>query len=70
MKMIVTFKEKMNEYLKEIQENIAKQVNEMSKSIQDLKMKIEAIKNTQTEGILEIVNLEKRTRTTNTSISN
>ena len=68
--MIVTFKEKMNEYLKEIQENIAKQVNEMSKSIQDLKMKIEAIKNTQTEGILEIVNLEKRTRTTNTSISN
>ena len=35
----------MNKY-KEIQENTIKQVKEMNKTVQDLKMKIEAIKKT------------------------
>ena len=33
----------------------------MNKTVQDLKMEIEAMKKTQTEDILEIENLEKRT---------
>jgi hypothetical protein len=41
----------------------------MNKMVQDLKMEIEAIKKTQTEGILEMENLEKRTGTTDTSIT-
>ena len=35
----------------------------MKKTVQDMKVKIEAIKKTQTEGILERENLEKWTRT-------
>lgn len=33
----------------------------MNKTVQDLKMEIEAIKKTQTEGVLEMGNLGKRT---------
>ena len=36
----------------------------MNKTVQDLKMEIEAIKKTQTEGILEMENLGKKTETT------
>jgi chromosome segregation ATPase len=45
-------------------------VKEMNKMAQDLKMEIEAIKKTQMEAILEFENLGKRTRTTDTSITN
>ena len=45
-------------------------MKEINKTVQDLKMKIEAIKKTQTERILEMENLEKRTGTTDTSITN
>jgi predicted transcriptional regulator len=41
----------------------------MNKSAQDLKVEIEAIKKTQTEGILEMKNLGKRTETTDASIT-
>ena len=41
-----------------------------NKTFQDLKMEIEAIKKTQTEGILEMENLVKRTETIDTSITN
>ena len=51
-----------------IQENLIKQVKEMNKTVQDLKMEIEAIKKTQSEEILEMENLENRT--TDASFSN
>ena len=46
IKMTEAFKEEMNKSLKEIQENTIKQVKEMNKTVQDLKMEIEAIKKT------------------------
>ena len=42
----------------------------MNKTIQDLKMEIEAIKKTQVEATLEMENLGKRTGTTDASITN
>jgi hypothetical protein len=44
----------MNKPPKEIQENTIKWVKEMSKTLQDLKMKMEAIKKTQSEVILGV----------------
>ena len=38
----------MNNSLKEIQENTIKQMKEIKKNVQDLKMEVEAIKNTHT----------------------
>ena len=38
MKMIETFKEEMNKFLKEIQENTIKQVKEINKTIQYVKI--------------------------------
>ena len=55
--MIESFREQMSTSLKEIQENIIKHVKKMNKTVQDLKMEIEAIKKTQTEVILEMKNL-------------
>ena len=46
MKTLEALKEEINKSLKEIQEIINKQVKEMNKTIQDLKMKMEAIKKT------------------------
>lgn len=69
-KMIEAFKEEMNRSLKEIQENTIKQVKEVNKTVQDLKMKIKAIKKTQSERILEMENLVKRTGNADTSITN
>ena len=45
-------------------------MNKINKTAEDLKTVIEEIKETQTEGILEIENLGKRTRTTDASITN
>jgi hypothetical protein len=45
-------------------------LKEIYESVQDLKMEIEAIKNAQTEGILGMENLGKRTGTTDASIIN
>ena len=42
----------------------------MNKTVQDLKMEIEAIKKTQTQGILEIKILGKRTENIDISITN
>ena len=41
----------------------------MNKTVPDLRVEIEAIKKTQTEGILEMENLGKWTGTTETSIT-
>ena len=54
----------MNELLNERQTN-KKQVQ----LIQDLKIKMKVIKNTKTEGILQIENLENQTETTEASIT-
>ena len=43
MKIIESLKKDINNSLKEIQENMGKQVKELNKVIQDLKMKVETI---------------------------
>ena len=47
MKIIESFKEDFNNSLKEIQENMGKQVKELNKVIQDLKVGVETIKKIQ-----------------------
>ena len=70
MKIIESFKEDINNSLKEIQENTVKQVKELNKVIQDLKVEVETIKKTQMEANLEMENLGKRSGITNVSITN
>jgi hypothetical protein len=70
MKIIESFKEDINNSVKEIQENTGKQVKELNKVIQDLKVEIETIKKTEVEANLETENLEKRSGITNVSITN
>jgi esterase/lipase len=70
MKMIEAFKKNINNSLKEIQENTIKQVKELNKMVQELKMEIETIKKTQMEANLEIENLGKRSAATDASITN
>jgi hypothetical protein len=69
----------MNKPLKEIQENTIKQVKEINKIVQCLKMETQAKQNNkqtnkqkpiQTKGILEMENLGKRKRRTDASIAN
>jgi methyl-accepting chemotaxis protein len=70
MKIIESFKEDINNSLKEIKENTGKQVEELNKVIQDLKVEVETIKKTQKEANLEMENLEKRSGITDVSITN
>jgi hypothetical protein len=70
MKIIMSFKENINNSPKEIQENIGKQVKELNKVIQNLKVEVETIKTTQMEANLEMENLGKRSRITAVSITN
>jgi flagellar motility protein MotE (MotC chaperone) len=70
MKIIESFKKDINNSLKEIQKNTGKQVKELNKSIQDLKVQVEPIKKTQTEAKLEMENLGKRSGITDASINN
>jgi uncharacterized coiled-coil protein SlyX len=56
--------------IKELQEKTTKQVKELNKTIQDLKMEIETIKKSQREKTLEIENLGKRSGVTDASITN
>ena len=53
-------KRKHKKYLKELQEKPNKQVKELNKAIQDLKMEVETIKKSQWQTTMEIRNLEKR----------
>jgi hypothetical protein len=68
--MMEAFKEEVSKALKEIKENTAKQVEEISKTAHELKMGMKAIKETQTEVILKMENLGKRTGTIDTNITN
>ena len=70
MKIIEAFKEVSNNPLKEIQENTGKQVKELNKEIQDLKVEVETIKRTQMEANLDMKNLGKRSGITDVSITN
>ena len=70
MKIIESFKEDINNSLKEIQENTVKQVKELNKQIQDLKVEVETIKKPQMEANLEMKNLGKRSEITDVSITN
>jgi archaellum component FlaC len=45
------FKNEINNSLKEIQENTSDQVKELKKTIQDLKMEVETVKNSQRDTI-------------------
>ena len=63
-------KKEINNSLQDIQENTTKQVKELNKTIQDLKMEVETIKKSQRETTLEIENLEKKSGPTDASITN
>ena len=47
MKIVESLKEDINNSLKEIQEHIGKQVKELNKVIQDLKVEVETVKKRQ-----------------------
>jgi hypothetical protein len=53
-----------------LQETITKQVKELNKTIQNLKMEVESIKKSQRETILEIENLGKRSGVIDVSTTN
>jgi esterase/lipase len=55
-----SLKEENQKSLKELQENTSKQVKELNKTIQDLKVEVETIKKSQRETTLEIENLGKK----------
>jgi chromosome segregation ATPase len=61
---------KQVEVLKELQENTPKQVMELNKIIQDLKREVDTIKKTQRETALEIETLGKKSGTIDESIRN
>ena len=69
-KQVEGLTEETHKSLKEIQENTNKQVKELNKNIQDLKMEIELIKNSQRETTLEMENLGKRSEVIDASITN
>jgi chromosome segregation ATPase len=84
MMVVEVLKKDLNNSLKEIQENTAKelqvlkgkqentskQVMEMNKIILDLKREVDTIKKSQSEAMLEIETLAKKSGTINVSISN
>ena len=70
MKIIESVKEVIDNSLKKIQENTDKQVKELNKVIQDLKVEVETIKKTQIKANLEMENLGKRSEITDVSITN
>jgi uncharacterized coiled-coil protein SlyX len=70
MKIIESFKKDIKNSLKEKQENTVKQVKELNKAIQDIKVEVETIKKTQMEVNLEMENLGKRSGITDVSITN
>jgi hypothetical protein len=69
IKIIETFKEELNKYVKESPKNTINWMKEMKKKFQDLKIKIEAVRK-HDKKIWEVKNLGKRTGTTEISIIN
>jgi prefoldin subunit 5 len=69
-KLVEDLKEEAQKSLKILQENTPKQVMELDKTIQDLKREVDTIKKTQSEAMLEIENLGKKSGTIDASINN
>ena len=69
-KQLEAFKKKTQKSLRGLQENTNKQVMELNKTIQDLKMEGESIKKTQRETTQEIETLGKKSEIIDASISN
>jgi chromosome segregation ATPase len=67
---VEAFKEETQKFLKELQENTSKQVMELNKTIQDLKMELETIMKTQKETTLKTETLGKKSGTIDANISN
>ena len=61
-KHVEALKEETNKSLKELQENKTKQVKELNKTIQDLKMEVEAIQKTPRVTTLKQTNKNKQTK--------
>jgi hypothetical protein len=55
-KQVEILKYETHKSLKEIQENTIKQVKQLKKTVQDLKMEIETINKSQSEATLEMEN--------------
>ena len=70
MQKIEDRKEEKQNSFKELQENTNKQVTELNKSIQYLKMEVETMRKTQRETTLKIEILGKKSGTIDASISN
>ena len=69
MTMPEFLRKEVNKQAKEIYKNTNEQWDEL-KTAQDMKVETELIKKTQTEGKMEINNLETRTRTSEASLTN
>lgn len=69
MTMPEFLRKEVNKQVKEIYKNTNKQWDEL-KTAQDMKVEPELIKKTQTEGKMEINNLETRTGTSEASLTN
>ena len=70
MKIREPFKEDINNSLKEIQFNTGKQVKKLNKSIQNLKVVVKTIKETQMQANLKQEKLGKRSGIIDISITN
>jgi hypothetical protein len=70
MMMMEDYKKGINNSLKELEENTSKEVKELTKIIQDLKMEVETLKKSQRETTLETENLGKKTGAIDASITN
>jgi predicted nucleic acid-binding Zn-ribbon protein len=68
--MMEDYKKDINNPLKKVQKNTSKQVKELNKTTQDLKMEVETIKKLQKETTLEIDNLGKKSGAIEASIRN
>ena len=66
-KQVEDLKEETQKSLKELQENTTKQVMELNKTIRDLNRKVDTIKKTQSEAMLEIETLGKKSGTIDAS---
>jgi predicted nucleic acid-binding Zn-ribbon protein len=69
-KQLEAFKEETQKSLRKLQENTTKQVMELNKTIQDLKMEVETIKKAQRETTQKIETLGKKSGTIDVNISN
>ena len=67
--ILENFKKGINNFLKEIQKNTGKQVKELNKTIQGIKMEVETVKKSQRQTSLGIEILGKKSGTIDVSIS-